>query len=279
MQTFGDKPTVRPFIKWVGGKRRILNKLLPFVPKNIETYVEPFVGSGAMYFNLTFKKAIINDLNYELICAYKQIRDDVESLQHLLNTFSYDKEEFYKVRAWDREPNFKDRPQIEHAARIIFLLKTCYNGLYRVNSKNYFNTPFGSFKNPKICDEKNLLACSQYINQHPTKIYNLNYHELIKLIPKNSFVYLDPPYHPVNETSYFTSYQPGVWTHKEQIELFEFCKKLDKRGIKFMQSNSSADFILDLYKDFNIHFIEAPRSINSVATERGVVKESVIVNY
>lgn len=268
-----------PFIKWVGGKSRSVNKLALWVPEHIDTYVEPFVGSGAMFFKLNFKHAIINDLNSELICAYRQIRDNVEELKSILRTFKNEKEMFLEVRAWDREADFALRPEVEHAARIIYLIKTCFNGLYRVNSKNYFNTPFGKVK-PNICDEAVLDSCSEYLNKFDTQIYNLPYHELLDKIPKGAFVYLDPPYYPLSKTSSFTSYQPNTWVEDSQIKLFEFCCELHRRGIKFMQSNSACDFIEDLYKKhFKLEYIDVARSINSDIKKRGAIKEVVIMNY
>ncbi len=280
MHSLVNKGSYKPFIKWAGGKSRSVNKLLSLFPKNIDTYVEPFVGSGALYFKVNFKRAIINDLNFELICAYRQVRDNLEHLKSLLRTFKYDREMFLEVRAWDRSDDFKDKEELYHAARLIYLIKTCYNGLYRVNSKNHFNTPFGKDLRPNICDEVVLNRCSEYLNKFNTEIYNLSYQDLLDKIPAGAFVYLDPPYHPLSQTSNFTSYQSSSWSEKNQEELFAFCKQLHKRGIKFMQSNSSADFIIDLYKkDFRIDFIEVTRCINSDIKKRSPVKEVVIMNY
>ncbi len=280
MHSLVNKGSYKPFIKLAGGKSRSVNKLLSLFPKNIDTYVEPFVGSGALYFKVNFKRAIINDLNFELICAYRQVRDNLEHLKSLLRTFKYDREMFLEVRAWDRSDDFKDKEELYHAARLIYLIKTCYNGLYRVNSKNHFNTPFGKDLRPNICDEVVLNRCSEYLNKFNTEIYNLSYQDLLDKIPAGAFVYLDPPYHPLSQTSNFTSYQSSSWSEKNQEELFAFCRQLHKRGIKFMQSNSSADFIIDLYKkDFRIDFIEVTRCINSDIKKRSPVKEVVIMNY
>ena len=164
-----------------------------------------------------------------------------------------------------REPSFKKRPEVEHAARLIFLIKTCYNGLYRVSKKNHFNTPFGKDLKPLICDEKVLDRCSIYLNSFNTEIYNLPYSKLLDKIPKGAFVYLDPPYHPLNlNFKFYETIQPNSWKEREQELLYEFCVKLHRRGIKFMQSNSSSPFIIDLYKEhFTLQYIDVTRCINS----------------
>ncbi len=274
----------RSFIKWVGGKKRNLKRLSQFIPHDITTFVEPFVGSGAMYFNLQFDQAIINDQNSELINAYIQLRDHLDEVIAVLKTFADTEECFMRVRAWDRDADYLKRDKAERAARLIFLNKTCFNGLYRVSSRGYFNTPYGH--NPEkrgapgnFCDEELLKATSDYLNNCPTRILNLDYFELLNLIPKDAFVYLDPPYFPLNQTSFFTSYTENSWGYGSQQRLHTFCEKLDKRGIKFMQSNSSAPEMFDLYKDFNIETTDASRTINSDISKRSKIKEIVITNY
>ncbi len=278
MQIF-DPLSPKPFVKWVGGKRRSLPVLLSYVPDVVDTYVEPFVGGGAMLFAMRFKRAIINDSNEELICAYKAVRDDLEGLKKLLKTFRYDKEMFTEIRAWDREKDFVKRPIVERGARLIYLIKTGFNGLYRVNRRNYFNVPFGRLSNPNICDEPVLEACHRFLNEKEVEICCTDYSRLKDVIPDDAFVYLDPPYAPLNKTSSFTSYQLAVWTDRDQERLRDFCVKLDMRGIRFMESNSTAPVCFELYKRFNISTLDAKRLINSVVTKRGAIKELVITNF
>lgn len=278
MQIF-DPLSPKPFVKWVGGKRRSLPVLLSYVPDVVDTYVEPFVGGGAMLFAMRFKKAIINDSNEELICAYKAVRDDLEGLKKLLKTFRYNKEMFTEIRAWDREKDFVKRPIVERGARLIYLIKTGFNGLYRVNRRNYFNVPFGRLSNPNICDEPVLEACHRFLNEKEVEICCTDYSRLKDVIPNDAFVYLDPPYAPLNKTSSFTSYQLAVWTDRDQERLRDFCVKLDMRGIRFMESNSTAPVCFELYKRFNISTLDAKRLINSVVTKRGAIKELVITNF
>ncbi len=279
MQTQNNIEDLKPFTKWVGGKSTSVKHLLELVPSHIDTYVEPFVGSGAMFFSLNFDKAIINDTNQELICTYETIKDNVYELEMFLSTLVYDKGLYEKIRAWDREPKFLQRPKIERASRLIYLMKTCFNGLYRVSSKNFFNTPFGNIKNPNICDSKTLRACSKYLNNKQVSIFNKDYKELLDIIPDNSFVYLDPPYFPLSKTSNFTSYQSGKFKDTEQYRLYEFCMALHERGIKFMQSNSSAPDVYELYKNFNIGEVNVSRRINSNKDKRNAVIELAITNY
>lgn len=274
-----DPSSPKPFVKWVGGKRRSVPILLSYVPDVIDTYVEPFVGGGAMLFATRFKKAIINDSNEELICAYKAVRDDLEELKRILKTFRYDKEMFTEIRAWDRDKEFLKRPVVERGARLIYLIKTGFNGLYRVNRRNYFNVPFGRLSNPNICDEPVLEACHRFLNEKEVEILCTDYSRLKNVIPDDAFVYLDPPYAPLNKTSSFTSYQLAVWTDRDQERLCDFCVALDKRGIRFMESNSTAPVCFDLYKRFNINTLDAKRVINSVGTKRGAIKELVITNF
>ncbi len=280
MQQYDRASSVRPFVKWVGGKRRSLPKLMTFVPEHIETYVEPFVGGGAMLFALKFKRAIINDSNKELINAYRTIRNDVKGLIEILKDMPYELEYFKQVRAWDRDKDaFYKRSNTERAARLIYLLKTCFNGLYRVNRKNFFNTPFGKLNNPLICDVDTLMAVHEFLNTHDVEICNDDYSEILKRIPEDSFVYLDPPYAPLSMTSSFTSYQPGQWLDDDQRYLAEQCNILDIRKIKFMQSNSTAPICFDLYKHYQINTLDATRCINAQINSRGAIKELVITNY
>lgn len=269
-----------PMLKWVGGKRQLLSEIVPMIDNKCSTYVEPFVGGGAVLFRLQPQKAVINDYNQELINVYRTVRDHLDDLIEVLqihakkNTSDY----YYEVRALDREDSFKKMSDIEKAARIIYLNKTCYNGLYRVNSLGQFNSPYGRYKNPKIVNEPVLRAISKYFNSNEIKILNGDYKEALKNLDVNSFVYLDPPYMPISSSSSFTGYTEGGFGHERQIELKIECDKLTQQGIKFLQSNSDCEEIRELYKNYKIKTVQAKRSINSVAKKRGEINEVLIYN-
>jgi len=269
-----------PMLKWVGGKRQLLSDIVPMIDDKCFTYVEPFVGGGAVLFNMQPKKAIINDYNTELINVYKTVRDNLDDLLDELkiheekNSSDY----YYEVRALDREAKYKKMSDVEKAARIIYLNKTCYNGLYRVNSAGQFNSPYGRYKNPNIVNEAVLRAISKYFNDNEVQILNGDYKEALKNLDKSSFVYLDPPYMPISASSSFTGYTEGGFGYNSQVELKEECDKLSKQGIRFVQSNSDCEEIRELYKDYKIKTVKAKRSINSVAKKRGEINEVLIYN-
>lgn len=274
-------PQVQPLLKWVGGKRQLLPEILPLIPESIGTYVEPFVGGGAVLFEMQPKKATINDMNYELMNVYQVIKSQPEELileltEHSLKNNS---EYFYQIRALDREENFSSMDPIKKAARIIYLNKTCFNGLYRVNSSGYFNTPYGKYKNPNIINANTIRAISYYLNKNKVKLLNTDYKEALKRLRTDSFVYFDPPYVPISTSSSFTSYTEGGFTLDHQKELKLECDKLNRRGIKFLLSNSDNEFIRELYKDYTIKTVRAKRAINSNALKRGEINEVLIYNY
>ena len=279
MHTHNSFENLKPFVKWVGGKGSSVERLLQLIPAHIDTYVEPFVGSGALFFSLNFDKAIINDSNSELIAAYQEIKENVFELEMFLSTLIYDKSLYEKIRSWDREKDFFKRPRIERAARLIYLMKTCYNGLYRVSKKNYFNTPMGNYKSPLICDVPTLNACYKFLNDKNVAIYNQDYASLLDMIPDNSFVYLDPPYFPVSKTANFTSYQSDKFKETEQFRLLDFSMNLHKRGIRFLLSNSDVPEAREIYSRFNIKVLEVCRRINSNITKRSAVNELAVTNY
>jgi DNA adenine methylase len=272
---------VSPFLKWVGGKRQIMPSIVEALPKNIKnhTYIEPFVGGGAVLFHLQPSKALINDFNSELINVYEVIKWHVDELILDLKRHKNESEYFYEIRGLDRTKEYEDLSKVEKASRIIFLNKTCFNGLYRVNSAGEFNAPFGRYKNPNIVNEPTLKAVSKYLNGNEIQIFNLDYSEILALANKNSFIYLDPPYHPISENSNFTGYVQGGWDEEDQIRLREACDDLTKRGIKFLQSNSSASLIKDQYQNYSVQTIKANRAINSDGGNRGEVEEVLIRNY
>lgn len=269
---------ISPILKWVGGKRQLLTDILPRIPENCSTYVEPFVGGGAVFFELQPKKAIINDLNAELINVYRVVRDFPEELIRELEHHAQrnDKDYFYKIRSMDRQLDYEQVNPIQRAARILYLNKTCYNGLYRVNSAGQFNTPYGKYKNPKIVDGAAIRAMSKYLNRKGIKICQGDYKAVLKGLRKGAFVYFDPPYLPLSSSASFTGYTQGGFTYKQQQELKRECDKLRKRGIAFLLSNSDCPEIRQLYSDYTIVTVKAKRNVNSNGSARGEINEVLI---
>lgn len=274
---------VVPVVKWVGGKRQLLPEIKKYSPKKFNTYFEPFVGGGAVLFELQPKQAVVNDINKELINVYSVIQNNVEELIEKLSdtdNFSNTSECYYKVRELDREPQkYNKLTGVDRAARILYLNKTCYNGLYRVNSMGEFNSPFGSYKNPNIANAVTLKAVNKYFNEANIKFLNGDFEKTVKTAKKDDFVYFDPPYAPISKTSNFTGYNENGFGENEQIRLKELCDTLNKKRVKFLLSNSDCEFIRDLYKDYNIVTIKAKRTINSNANNRGAISEVLIRNY
>ena len=259
---------VAPVLKWVGGKRQLLPEIKKYIPQ-FSTYYEPFVGGGAVLFYLQPKKVVINDINWELINVYQVIRDNVEELIEDLNKHKNEEEYFYKIRELDREKEkYESLTNVEKASRILFLNKTCYNGLFRVNKAGEFNTPYGNYKNPNIVNEPTLRAVSNYFNKANITFKCCDYEQSLKNIRKGAFVYFDPPYDPVSNSANFTGYDKGGFDREEQKRLKSICDKLNKRGIKFLLSNSATDYILDLYSDYTIEKIKAKRAINLIQIKR-----------
>lgn len=272
---------ITPFVKWVGGKRQLMGSILEAMPKNMRnyTYVEPFIGGGAVLFHIQPKKAIINDFNSELINVYNVVKENLEELIIDLKKHKNESEYFYHIRSLDRTEDFAKIGKIQRASRLIYLNKTCYNGLYRVNNAGEFNSPFGRYKNPNIVNEPVLRAVSTYLNSNKVQIFSGDYDDILKGLDKNSFVYLDPPYHPISESSNFTGYIQGGWNISDQARLREACDELTEKGVKFLLSNSASGFIKDQYKNYNISTVKATRSINVDAEKRGEVDELLIRNY
>jgi len=268
----------KPLVKWVGGKRQLLKELKKNMPKSYNRYFEPFVGGGALFFSLRPKEAFINDYNEELINLYRVVKQKPFELIEDLKKHKNEKEYYYKIRGLDRDSlSYKKLSDVKRAGRFVFLNKTCFNGLYRVNKKNEFNSPYGRYKNPAICDEKNILLCSRVLQN--SVILNEDFKEIKKEIKKGDFIYLDPPYVPLNQTSNFTAYTDRGFDKKMQFELKEFCDYIDRAGGYFMLSNSYTDFVLELYRDYRIKTVTAKRAVNCKASRRGSVKEVLIRNY
>jgi DNA adenine methylase len=280
-----DISKIQPFVKWVGGKRGLLSQIIPLLPKQFNNYFEPFVGGGALFFELQRegllegKKVYLFDINSELINAYQVIKKSpnklVENLENLKKQHS--KEFYYEVRAWDREDSFLELDAISRASRFIYLNKTCFNGLYRVNKKNQNNVPMGSYKNPNICDSEVIYSVS-YALQDVT-IINCSYKEVLNYANSRDLIYLDPPYYPLNRTSSFTSYSEFKFLEKEQKELFEVFYKLDREGCFVVHSNSDTEFVNELYQEYNIKRIQANRFINSKGNGRGKISEIITRNF
>lgn len=271
---------VAPVVKWVGGKRQLLEDLTPLFPKRVMSYCEPFFGGGAVLFKLQPDTAWVNDINSELIRMYEVIRDDVEELIRALGEHPNEEEHFYRVRDWDRDKEkYGNLSKVQKAARVIYLNKTCYNGLFRVNNAGEFNTPFGHYKNPNIVNEHTLRAVSAYFQRAQITFSSTDYAEVLAGVAKGTFVYLDPPYDPVSSTANFTGYAKGGFDRAEQIRLRECCDELDRRGIKFMLSNSATEFIKEQYGAYLITIVKAKRAINSNAAKRGQIDEVVVRNY
>lgn len=271
---------VTPVVKWVGGKRQLINEITPLLPKRITSYCEPFLGGGAVLFSIQPTKAIVNDLNGDLIVVYETIRDNVESLIDNLKRHENTADYFYSIRDMDRNKELYDNmSKVERASRLLYLNKTCYNGLFRVNSSGEFNSPFGHYKNPNIVNEPVLRAVSKYLSANNIIFYNEDFSDTLTRICKGSFVYLDPPYDPVSDTANFTGYNKAGFDRDDQIRLKQCCDELTKNGIKFMLSNSATSFIKDLYKEYNVTTVSAKRAINSDASKRGIIEEVLIRNY
>lgn len=272
---------VSPFLKWVGGKRQLIPAIMEHLPKNINNldYYEPFIGGGALFFHLQPQNAFINDFNEELINVYNVIKDNLTELISDLKKHKNEADYFYEIRGLDRTEDFQNLSKIERASRVIFLNKTCFNGLYRVNNAGEFNAPFGRYKNPNIVNEPTLKAVNKFLNSSNVRISSGDYSEILATADENSFVYFDPPYHPISETSNFTGYVQGGWDIFDQIRLREVCDELHERGVKFLLSNSSAQFIKDQYENYTITTVKATRAINSNGADRGEIDEVLIKNY
>ena len=266
-----------PFLKWAGGKRQLLSQIDLYIPKSFNRYIEPFVGGGALFFYLLPKNAILNDINQDLINTYRVIKENVSELITSLKKHKNEEEYFYKIRSVDRNlDEFKTWSDVEKASRIIYLNRCCYNGLYRVNSKGYFNAPFGKYKNPKICNEENLKLVHKVLKD--VKLMNISFELCLNYAKKDDFIYFDPPYVPISESANFTSYTKSSFKKEDQIKLFNVFKELDQKGCKLLLSNSYNEFILKLYKNYQINIVYAKRAINSNPDKRGEIKEILIIN-
>ena len=272
----------KPFVKWAGGKRQIIDKLKKCVPEEFGTYFEPFVGGGALLFELSPRKAVINDYNEELMNVFECIKDEnrfskmcSELNKHEAN---HSEEYYYLIRNVDRDKaKYKKMVDYKRAARTIYLNKACFNGLYRVNSKNEFNVPFGKKVKVNTYEGQNLGIIHAYLNLNEIDILNTDFEEAVKDAKKGDFIYFDPPYD--SETSTFNSYTEEGFGKEQQARLARVFKELDARGCYVMLSNHNTTLVNELYKDYNIHVISAKRNINSNGNKRGKVEEVIVTNY
>lgn len=263
----------RPFLKWVGGKTQILRELRQSVPSRYNGFHEPFLGGGAVFFDLLPSAAVLSDTNSELIDCFRAVRDHADDVVEALRAHEYDKSHYYAVRELDPE----HLSLVERAARMIFLNKAGYNGLYRVNSKGKFNVPFGRHKNPKLCDEDNLRGCSAALAK--VHIETASFENVVRKAKPSDLVYFDPPYIPVSDTADFTAYQKQGFTLADQERLAEVFDELSRRSVFAILSNSSVPWIHERYKNHNIRVIQARRFVNSVANGRGPVGEVIVTNF
>jgi len=278
-----------PFLKWAGGKRGLLHEILPRIPTYSGRYIEPFLGAGAVFFSQQEeKKKIVNDFNPDLIEVYEVIRDSHNELIVELKKFTNTKESFLKVRERDRSPEFFTKwNKIQRAARFIYLNKTCFNGLYRVNSKGFFNVPYGYSKNPDWINEANLKLVSDFLNSSAKGKPNIqflsgDYRQATKLAKPGDFVYLDPPYDPVSPTASFVAYQRAGFTSEDQESLRDEIVRLTALGVPLLLSNSETDFINDLYKNkklFRINHVSVNRAISAKTSGRGSIGEVLVDNF
>ncbi len=280
-----DAIKAQPFIKWVGGKRNLVKRLEKMMPESFSNYFEPFVGGGAFLFHLYSEEILKNkektifDINSELINTYNVVKNYPSELIKNLKEYKlkHSKNFYYEIRLQDREKDFKNNNEILRATRFIYLNKTCFNGLYRVNKSGYFNVPVGSYKNPNIADEEVILNASKALQN--VNIYNSSYDKVLEFAQKGDFIYFDPPYYPLNRTSNFTSYSENDFLEKEQEELFNVFEKLTKKGAFVMLSNSDTSYIKELYKNYDINIVEMNRFINSKGSGRGKISEVVVRSW
>lgn len=272
---------MKPFTKWTGGKRKLLPILTELIPDDFNRYYEPFIGGGALLFKLLPRDAIINDFNEELINSYLQIRDNPNELIDLLaeHKDKNSKDYYLNIRSADRDGRIEDMTDVERAARILYMLRVDFNGLYRVNSKNQFNVPYGRYKNPKILDEDLIYEVSGYLNANNIQILQGDFANAVADAVDGDLVYFDPPYIPLSETSSFTSYTHEGFSYEDQVRLRNTVRDLTRRGVKVILSNSSSPLVEDLYQEFNLYYVDASRTNGAKPTSRGKIKEIIVTNY
>ncbi|MEL7020294.1 MAG: DNA adenine methylase [Bacteroidota bacterium] len=270
---------LKPFVKWAGGKRQLLAQISPFIPATFGTYYEPFLGGGAVLFHIQPQRCMINDINTEMINVYRMVQNRVEELIQILKTYKNESDFYYAIRSLDRSPNYDSMSAVERAARILFLNKTCFNGLFRVNRQGQFNVPFGRYKNPNITNEDTLRAVSAFLQQSNCQLLNTDFAKAVQTATAGDFIYFDPPYDPLPGSPSFTDYTLSGFGQQDQERLKQTCDSLHKRGVKFLLSNSATNFIKELYGAYTVQIVRASRNINSVGKKRGKIDEVLIRNY
>lgn len=269
-----------PVVKWVGGKRQLLPQILPLIPKRMSAYCEPFLGGGAVLFALQPRRALVNDLNQDLITVYRVIKEDADALIEHLSRHENTPEYFYRIRDLDRDKEaYAALSDVEKASRLLYLNKTCYNGLFRVNASGAFNSPYGHYRRPNIVNEQTIRGVSRYFNSCDITFFSEDFAAVLDRVPRGGFVYLDPPYDPVSDTASFTGYNRGGFGREEQVRLKACCDALTARGVRFLLSNSATPFIRELYSSYHVSIVQARRAVNSVASRRGAIEEVLVRNY
>lgn len=269
-----------PVVKWVGGKRQLLPQILPLIPKRMSAYCEPFLGGGAVLFALQPRRALVNDLNQDLITVYRVIKENADALIEHLSHHENTPEYFYRIRDLDRDREaYAALSDVEKASRLLYLNKTCYNGLFRVNASGAFNSPYGHYRRPNIVNEQTIRGVSRYFNSCDITFFSEDFAAVLDRVPRGGFVYLDPPYDPVSDTASFTGYNRGGFGREEQVRLKACCDALTARGVRFLLSNSATPFIRELYSSYHVSIVQARRAVNSVASRRGAIEEVLVRNY
>lgn len=263
----------QPFLKWAGGKTQLLEELLKRVPKQFNTYYEPFIGGGALYFAIDPKTAVIADINEDLVNVYNVVRDNPEELLEALSSYANDKDFYYEVRSQDAD----SLSPINRAARLIYLNRTCFNGLYRVNKSGQFNVPFANYKNPNIIQTERIMAASNTLND--TKVFLDSFEAVLVDAKKGDFIYLDPPYYPKDVYSDFKRYNKEQFHEDDHKKLAGLYNELSDKGCYVMLSNSDTPFTRELYKKWRVDTVYAKRMINSDSSKRGEVTEIIVTNY
>lgn len=274
------EPLAQPFLKWAGGKRQLIKEINKLIPKKYNKYYEPFLGGGALLFYLQPSRTVVNDSNADLINCYQVLRDNPDKLLEVIGEFENTKDFFYKTREMDRQPSYAELSPVIKAARIIYLNKTCFNGLFRVNKQGQFNAPFGNYKNPTLLDSAVAKAVHKYLQKNEVTILNCDFEEAVSSARAGDFVYFDPPYDPISDTSSFTGYDLNGFSRSEQQRLKQVCDALTERGVAVLLSNSDTSFVRELYdeKYYTVHVVQARRNINSVGSRRGKINEVLVRN-
>lgn len=277
LQTKTTLLNTTPVVKWAGGKRQLLSEIMQNLPKQFNQYFEPFIGGGALFFALQPEQGYISDINEELVNLYKVIQSDVYALIDALALHENTEDYFFRIRNIDRTHEYENWTDVQKASRFIFLNRTCFNGLYRVNSRGEFNVPYGRYKNPQLVNVENLLNCSELLKQ--TLIAHADFTTIEALTKRGDFVYFDPPYMPLTPTANFTAYTKEGFDIEMQIKLKKLCDTLDKKGVHFLLSNSDVPFIRELYDEYTIKTVWASRAINASGNARGKITEVLVRNY